>query len=178
MALTETNCMQNNQSGFRPQAWKLLWHKSFMNPPRWDLNISNTIGGGGLIETGGLFNLAKTMVSVHSKSDRKSEPGVWHVYQNAVHSDVPGGPFTKFRKIFLVQSEVLGFGIRNTSLVPTPVRAIRIDKRRLGTECDRRIFPRSLTGDVKCEISKDDCERGCRNPDPADDWNPDSKFHR
>ena len=169
MALTETNCMQNNQSGFRPQAWKLLWHKSFMNPPppRWDLNISNTIGGGGgLIETGGLFNLAKTMVSVHSKSDRKSEPGVWHVYQNAV------------RKIFLVQSEVLGFGIRNTSLVPTPVRAIRIDKRRLGTECDRRIFPRSLTGDVKCEISKDDCERGCRNPDPADDWNPDSKFHR
>ena len=57
--------------------------------------------GGGFIETGGLFNLAKTMVSVHSKSDRKSEPGVWHVYQNAVHSDVPGGPFTKFRKYFL-----------------------------------------------------------------------------
>ena len=34
-------------------------------------------GGGGLIETGGLFNLAKTMVSVHSKSDRKSEPGIF-----------------------------------------------------------------------------------------------------
>ena len=133
--------------------------------------------GGGFIETGGLFNLAKTMVSVHSKSDRKSEPGVWHVYQNAVQSDVPGGPFTKFRKIFLVQSEILGFGIRNTSLVPRPVCAIRIAKRRLGTECDRRSFPRSLTGDVKSEIAEDDWERGCRNPDPAEDWNPDSKFH-
>ena len=147
-------------------------------PPPSDLCISQLGGGGGLIETGGLFNLAKTMVSVHSKSDRKREPGVWHVYQNAVHSDVPGGSFTKFRKIFLVQSEILGFGIRNTSLVPTPVRAIRIDKRRLGTECDRRIFRTSLTGDVKCEISEHDWERGCRNPDPADDWNPDSKFHR
>jgi len=59
---------------------------------------------------------------------RLIEPGVWPVYQNAVHSDVPGGPFTKFRKIFLVQSEILGFGIRNTSLVPRPVRAIRVTR--------------------------------------------------
>ena len=146
-------------------------------PPRGTYIFQTQLEGGGLTETGGLFNLAKTMVSVHSKSDRKSEPGVWHVYQNAVHFDVPGGPFTKFRKIFLVQSEILGFGIRNTSLVPRPVRAIRIDKRRLGTECDRRSFPTSLTGDVKSEIAEDDWERGCRNPDPADDWNPDSKFH-
>ena len=43
------------------------------------------------------------------------------------------------------------------SLVPRPVRAIRVT--RGGLEL-RRIFPTSLTGDVTSEIAEDDWERG------------------
>ena len=46
------------------------------------------------------------------------------------------------------------------SLVPRPVRAIRVTRRGLEPS-PRRIFPTSLTGDVICEIVEDDWERGC-----------------
>ena len=51
------------------------------------------------------------------------------------------------------------------SLVPRPVRAIRVTRGGLETSAiargrPRRIFPTSLTGDVTSEIAEDDWERG------------------
>ena len=48
-----------------------------------------------------------------------------------------------------------------TSLVPRPVRAIRVTRGGLEPSAiDRGIFPTGLTGDVTSEIAEDDWERG------------------
>ena len=61
----------------------LTYRKSSVKPP-WRLFISNTFdggGGGGLIETGALFNLAKNIVSVlHNNENARwkgSSTGSW-----------------------------------------------------------------------------------------------------
>ena len=46
------------------------------------------------------------------------------------------------------------------SLVPRPVRAIRVTRGGLEQSAIARIFPTSLTGDVTSEIAEDDWERG------------------
>ena len=46
------------------------------------------------------------------------------------------------------------------SLVPRPVRAIRVTRGGLEQSAIARIFPTSLTGDVTSEIAKNDWERG------------------
>ena len=47
------------------------------------------------------------------------------------------------------------------SLVPRPVRAIRVISGGLERSAIARVFPTSLTGDVTSEIAEDDWERGC-----------------
>ena len=52
------------------------------------------------------------------------------------------------------------FSIFWCSLVPRPVRAIRVTRGGLEQSAIARIFPTSLTGDVTSEIAEDDWERG------------------
>ena len=56
------------------------------------------------------------------------------------------------------------------SLVPRPVRAIRVTKGGLEPSAIARIFPTSLTCDVTSEIAEDDWERGCIFLSPRRVW--------
>ena len=62
---------------------------------------------------------------------------------------------------FFLRDSRASVKITPCSLVPRPVRAIRVTRGGLEPSAIARIFPTSLTGDVISEIAEDNWERGC-----------------
>ena len=62
---------------------------------------------------------------------------------------------------WLMKTKIVRLGNTRHSLVPGPVRTIRLSKGGLEPRAITRILPISLTGDVTYDIAEDDWEQGC-----------------
>ena len=62
---------------------------------------------------------------------------------------------------WLMKTKIVRLGNTRHSLVPGPVRTIRLSGGGLEPRAIKRILPTSLTGDVTFDIAEDDWEQGC-----------------